>query len=386
MIGRYAMREFLNPIMTAGIRVLLTTIAVLISTLDAQEVPLSRFLDGVCRHGIRFSLDSTTDSLLIDRRGHSDGTAEAWLDLSTDIQLAKLTPKLASTHAFFSLHMNGNWNSGVGGSAQTISGIQSSPGIRVAEIWAEETIVSWLQLRTGLIDGNRDFGYIENATSFVNTADGYNPSFYLLPNYNATRPGAELLMNSGRIRLNLAAFTKAQGTGLLLMEEGGAHWQPHNYPGRLAVGTWQSAGASTALDDTTKWGSRGGYVVVEQTLWHEPASGRKAVAAFFQWGAAPEEFSAFVRHAGGGILWNSPFRLGQNDQIGLSVAQGRLSPFSVGKFAQRETVCEAFYRAQVSPRMAISPDLQYVSNPGGAPRNLLAIGARVNISLLPQHE
>lgn len=375
-------------LLTKGrLRLLLVVLLLLTSRTNGQQSAVLQPLDALYRHGIQLSLDSTSDLFAVGELGRTAGTAETWFDLSLDWQPQKVFPLFARSDVFLSLHTNGNWNSGIGKAVQTISGIQSHPGFYVAEIWVEKAIASRLRLRLGKIDGNRDFGFIEDAMSFVNTAEGYSPSFFLLPNYNATQPGAELLMNSGSLNLNLAAFKKSEGTGLLLAEEGGARWNRGDYSGRLALGTWQSTGTTEAMDNPMRRGARGAYVVAEQTLWHASAGGQNAVKAFLQWGAAPAEFSIFVRHAGGGVIWNAPLRFRKNDVAGFSVASGEFGAPGKLRPGERETVWETFYRVQFMPRLSISPDFQYIAHPGGMPaHHLIAFGARVSISLLPRRE
>lgn len=358
-------------------------VLLLVSGSLCQETPLSRSIDALSRRGVEFSLDSTTDLFLVTGLHHRNGTGETWLDLSGDVQLAHFRRSLSRTHAFFSLHVNGNWNSGLGGAAQSISGIQSRAGIRFAELWVEQTLTSALRLRVGKIDGNRDFAYIENASSFVNSAGGYNPSFSLLPNYNATQPGIELLMRAERIRLNLATFTKEKGTGLLMIEEGEGRWRTRNHPGRLALGAWQSSGTTVTLDDNLHRGACGVYVVVEQNLWHAE-QGLRALTTYVQWGTAPAKFSTFARHSGGGVIWKAPVPSHQNDAVGFSVARGAFSTFAIRSSPDRETVWETFYRAQISSRITISPDFQYVAQPGGLKQNVFAFGARMIVNLVRQ--
>ncbi|MGZ4787560.1 MAG: carbohydrate porin [Terriglobales bacterium] len=357
---------------------------------SAQTNPVNSSLETLNRNGVNVSLDLTSDSFFVAARDLSQhGTAQAWLDLSAEIQLRKVAPSFSRTRAFFSLHSNGIWNSGLGGAGQSLSGIQSEPGVHLAEFWLEQSLAAGVQLRAGKIDANRDFAYIENASVFLNTVAGYNPTFVALPNYNVTHPGAELLLHGRNLRLNVAAFAPVQGTGTLFMQEAGVSWSPTRYPGRVAVGTWQSTGSMPTLEGNLQRGGRGAYFVAEQYLWcnQRSAHNQQSLAAYFQYGSAPTEFSTFIRLAGGGLVWKAPIARRSNDAAGASVSRGHFSSVAASYLAHtHETALEAFYRVQISSRLSISPDLQYIANPGGAAHNLCAVGARMNLSLIPRSE
>ena len=46
-----------------------------------------------------------------------------------------------------------------------------------------------------------------------------------------------------------------------------------------------------------------------------------------------------------------------------------------------ETVTEVFYKAQLTPRVSLQPDLQYISSPSGIYRDSLVVGIRFEMSL-----
>ena len=45
-----------------------------------------------------------------------------------------------------------------------------------------------------------------------------------------------------------------------------------------------------------------------------------------------------------------------------------------------ETAIEAFYKYQLTEFMSVKPDLQYIVNPGGAGRDAIVAGVRLEIS------
>lgn len=60
------------------------------------------------------------------------------------------------------------------------------------------------------------------------------------------------------------------------------------------------------------------------------------------------------------------------DVVGMGLANAEL--FQGG--ANEETAIEVFYKAQLSDRVSVQPDLQYIATPSGIHRDSLVAGAR----------
>ena len=65
------------------------------------------------------------------------------------------------------------------------------------------------------------------------------------------------------------------------------------------------------------------------------------------------------------------------DVVGAGVAWAEL--FQGG--TNQETVVELFYRTQLTPRLMMQPDLQYITSPSGIYRDALAVGLRFELAL-----
>lgn len=83
-----------------------------------------------------------------------------------------------------------------------------------------------------------------------------------------------------------------------------------------------------------------------------------------------DSFVAGAKYAG---LW--PGR--DEDVLGVGVAWSEL--FQGG--TNQETVIEIFYKGQLTPRLSLQPDLQYIASPSGIYRDSLAVGLRFQVSL-----
>ena len=66
--------------------------------------------------------------------------------------------------------------------------------------------------------------------------------------------------------------------------------------------------------------------------------------------------------------------------MGFGVGRGRLSP-KAGFARSNETVLECYYNLQLTPWLHISPDVQYIFNPGGdaSVKDAVVVGVRIGI-------
>ncbi len=350
----------------------------------AQLKPLDPIFDSLNRRGVSLSLDFSTDVFAGRDLDRDVQTAPFFLDLSATMALTHFSTVLAHTTAFTSVHVNQTVASGFSSPIQSVSSLQTDPGTRVAELWAEQVLDPGIHLRIGKIDANRDFAFVESGVSFLNAAAGYTPTFVTLPNYNESRPGSELLLRSRNFHLNVAGFLPIEGTGVLLMEEVGANWSPAGWNGRISGGYWRITGRMPTLIGLRRSGSTGAYVVVEQKFWRQAqtaSAAEQALSAYLQLGRSADEFSPMPRQAALGILWNAPLRLRTADAAGVSCSRGRSTDYDgASASSEIETAWEGFYRIHISNVLSFTPDFQYIAEGRGS-RPAYAVGARMSLSL-----
>jgi carbohydrate-selective porin OprB len=374
------------------------TVVLILSSISAASAQwpsvLDRTFTAFDQRGISLSFQFYSDTLAGSRTTASApaGTAFQFADLSAEIELGRWSSHLARTRVFTSFHANGRHSADFVGAEQSAAGLYGAPGIRAAELWVEERLTGSTRMRVGKIDANPDFGLVEIASGFMNAAAGYDPTFFVIPNYTDTRWGSELLLRKGHLRINLAVFIPNEGTGPLLMQEVGLDWQPTKWTGRVSVGFWQRTGRMASFAGVNESGANGTYAMGEQKFWRRERHNGKneqSLSGFVQLGSAPSSFSAFTRHLGTGLVWNAPVAARDRDALGFEVQRGRLSDDPAAGFDQPyETVYEAYYRVQISKQLSVSPDFQYFIHPGGVSTNQngFAAGARLVLSLTGKAE
>jgi hypothetical protein len=78
-----------------------------------------------------------------------------------------------------------------------------------------------------------------------------------------------------------------------------------------------------------------------------------------------------------GLIYTGLIPRRHNDVLGAGIAWAEL--FQGG--TNQETVFELFYKAQITSRMSVQPDLQYIVTPSGIHRDALAVGVRFQVAL-----
>ena len=351
--------------------------------------PLRQTVAALDSRGLNLALQAYSDTLAGAPASPSAPHASAFqfFDLSADLDLGRLTPHLRRTRFYTSFHLNGRASGGFDGAYQSMIGITSPPGARLAELWLERRLGSLVRVRAGKIDANPDFALVNSAAGFLNSSFSYDPTFFTLPNYSNTAWGTELLLRGRHFHLNVAAFDPPQGTGALLIEEVGLDWDPVGWTGRVAAGTWQETGTIPSLSGFNEKGARGYYLVGEQKFWRHTRSGgqpEQSLSGFLQLGSASPRFSSINRHLGAGVVFTSPFAGRANDSVGISVTCGHLTPDPAMAFDyKRETILETYYSMRLNNYLSISPDVQYAIHPGGIStnHNAFAAGARIVLTL-----
>ncbi|MFA6133100.1 MAG: carbohydrate porin [Phycisphaerae bacterium] len=106
----------------------------------------------------------------------------------------------------------------------------------------------------------------------------------------------------------------------------------------------------------------------------------QGLAAFFRWGSAPAQTSVIRCFWSVGAQYQGLLPDRDNDIVAFGVAQGNISP-AADLEASHETALELYYNIEVTPWLHISPDVQYIFNPGGdAGNDAVVVGMRVLIA------
>ncbi len=160
----------------------------------------------------------------------------------------------------------------------------------------------------------------------------------------------------------------------------GRRWFGARETAQYRAGIWYR----TEADADSEQEQRGAYLSASQPIWrvseHSDGEGGLSVFARVGWadgpGAELDDFwSLGLQYEG---LWN------REDVVGVGMGRGAFVDAS-GSDAPTgsETVWELYYHTPITSRIAVSPSIQYVSDPGGeaAGKDALVVSLRLQIAL-----
>jgi porin len=156
--------------------------------------------------------------------------------------------------------------------------------------------------------------------------------------------------------------------------------------GAYRVGVWNDPRSKDRFDgDDPKSGTSGFYMSADQTLLKENATAGDAqgLGAFARLGFADEDVSAIRFFWSAGVQYTGLVPGRDADVLGFGVARSRVSgEAGAGFTAAQETVYELYYNIEVTPWLHLSPDIQFIANPGGRhdTRDATVVGLRLNIA------
>lgn len=273
---------------------------------------------------------------------------------------------------------------------QGVSNIDADAFSRFSEVWFEQQVGARVRVKTGLIDANKEFAFVENGADFINPSMGFSPTIFPLPTYPDPHMGlvvhvdptertyaAAGLFNGG------PAMGVADFRALLAMGEVGLSWEGWG-GGRVGVGYWHVGGDRADADEMIQPVATGGqYVVVDQRLWaDERDGGARAIGAFFQAGLADPRLCAISSHIGGGLVAHGLVAGRSEDAIGIGVTTVGLAALEPGDpLGRREVDVDVFYRLALTKWVALKPDVQFIGYPGWDPGRPTTVAGTIRIEV-----
>jgi porin len=166
---------------------------------------------------------------------------------------------------------------------------------------------------------------------------------------------------------------------------------------KYAVGAWSYTARFEDLvevdgagDPLMRKGNSGFYVLAEKMLYLGKRKPGSHTDGFIRYGRANSDFNQFSSYFQTGLVFSGMVSGRDEDQFALSFSMARtgdkyrMAAFNAGQEATRdESVWEATYRAQMTPWLAVQPNIQYVSNPGTDTqiKNATVLGVRFELAM-----
>lgn len=274
------------------------------------------------------------------------------------------------------------------GAIQDPSGLAAERRIELGQIWYEQKLERpQLRLRVGKFDPTYDFAVVEGGWDFLNSGVTYAPNLTGVPVYPDTAYGAELFWDPDpALHVAVGVFDGALQEGvptgrrgpsslfgapadLCVLGEVRTRWTagPGELAGTAVVGGWHHNGTFRDLDGARNDRTGGAYLVVEQQILRESPDDpddAQGIATFARTTVAERGVGDVRRHDGAGVVWRGLFDGRDDDTTGLAFLR---ADTDAATRRRPETVVELFHKFQLTPGISITPDLQYVRHPFGAP-------------------
>lgn len=245
----------------------------------------------------------------------------------------------------------------------------------VDRAWYQQNLLrNRVQAQVGLMYVDDQFFTVPYGQNFVSLdfSSDASISTFVLPTFPKgsfggdifVYPKKSLYFSGGMYNDHSTELSYDPGGDLYLTEEGWlGKWG--NLPYKLQVGAWRDTGRFRRFEGGISHHAFGVYAVMSQKLWQpDGSSAAHGVGMFFQFGTGPESVAAVRWHYGGGVVWNGPFRLRPEDEIGVAFSDSLLTPenhFLHGF----ENEFEAYYQIAAWKGLTVQPDVEYWLHPGG---------------------
>jgi porin len=321
---------------------------------------------------------------------------EALLDLPLTLDFEKMQLPLPGRFYLLAQNTHGRGlTEDFVGDFQVVSNIDSADNImQVSEYWWEIGLFDQnVAVRLGKQDVNTEFLVMDLAGDFIQSSFGLSPSAGL-PSYPHASMAALVLADlTESLRMKVGIWD-ALGDGRtcgfsgneVTITMGELEYKYSLFdgqlPGAVDVGvTYVSGGDAMGL---TFPSAHGYYFQAEQLIYRENPSdesddqGLGAFVSYFPRFADGEiPIDAVWADFVGGVVYRGLIPCRDEDVVGAGVAWAKLNRSGV----RQETVVEFFYKVQLTPRLSLQPDVQYIASPSGLYRDALAVGLRFQLAL-----
>ena len=387
-----------------------------ISPAFSDELPQER--EKLADEGIEVEFSFTQISQQNLRGGTSTHRRAGRYTGNYDMELtADLEKLLGIERAELYMHLEGGFSDGIDASSvSSVFGVNAKAGgdegILVSELWYEQDFADEsLRLRIGKLDITGGFDCRGCPVAFDGSAYANDETEQFLNGALVNNPtipfpdkglGAVLYYNPADKWYVSAGIIDAQADPRETGFNTAFHKEDYFFSvyeagitpefdfakgplvGAYRAGLWydpqpkaNSDGAKNYRDDV------GFYLSCDQMLIRENAEDCQGLGTFFRFGYADSKKNDIANFWSFGFQYEGLFEGRDEDILGIGFAHGTFSDTASTTYNDDyESVVEMYYNAKITPWLSISPDIQYVANPGGVEgrKDVVLIGIRVKMS------
>ncbi|MBX7148505.1 carbohydrate porin [bacterium] len=340
------------------------------------------------------------------------------LDMTLSIDTEKLFKWKGGQFFFYGTALHGGSPSLHSGDGQGVSNIDALDAGYLMEAWFQQKLFDdKFSFLVGLYDLNSEFDAIDTAGLFINSSPGMGPDFsqsglngpsawpatsLALRLYYAPIPQVYIqtaFLDGVPQDPNHPFSTQIQfddGDGFLSATEIGylpAEGKEDARYGKVAIGGWIYTEKFDDLVDTDSLGnperrsSFGFYALGEYQIYREADDHEQGLKIYGRFGYATPTVHQFNYYLGAGAVYTGLIPKRDSDQLGLNVSTAingskykRAQRLAAAPVKSTEVNIELTYKAQITPWLAVQPDVQYIINPGTSNvGHALQVGGRFEI-------
>ena len=290
------------------------------------------------------------------------------------------------------------------GSLQRVSDIETEAHTSILELWYAYELEESAGFRVGKIDAGRDFARLDSDDGYLNNSVGLGDGLFPFPTDPSPAMGATGYLGLGLWRFALGLFNAADPSS-----RSGALADPHagltmNFDetlwlaelsfdwaasgsasvGRAALGYWRHNARFDLYGGGSRQGEEGLYLVGEQEVWRAHGRERGAgpsLVALGQLTLSDADAFPIERNLGAGFRLDGASAARPRDSSGFFVSIADLSGVAGSGTSGFEVAAELFHRMQLTPAVALTPDLQVLLEPAGEGSDAIVLGLRLELSL-----
>jgi porin len=347
--------------------------------------------DSLGAHGIELGIGMTSVYQRNTKGGFSTNDRKGEFSGSYDVEATFDMMRLLGVEGTLFIHAEGGWTNSEGIDGQTVGsyfGTNADAGgnrsLDIVEVFYELPITDQLTLvagkmdLTGFFDGNA-YGNDETA-QFLNGALVNNPTIPFT-DYGLGVVAIYQLQDNWYL---MAAAADAQADGretgfnttfhdedyFFYIAETGVDMAFGSLAGTYRAGLWYDPQPKTHSDGVKEYrDDTGVYVTCDQILTKEnnDPEDTQGLGMFARYGYAPSKTNDMDHFYSFGLQYQGLIEGRDDDVLGIGYARGYFSDGASATYPEDyESVVEAYYNANITPWLSVSPSVQYIVNPGGS--------------------
>ncbi len=356
-------------------------------------------------HGLTIESIVTLDTIGNLSGGAKRGTVFLGnYDLTATLDTDKAIGLPGGTLFVYLLGNFGEAPSALVGDTQVSDNIEAYETFKLYEAWYDQLLFDdTLSILVGLHDYNSEFYSLEYASGLLNSSFGVGPDVAQVgPSIFSTTSLAARVKTKILERGYLMGAlydgvpgdpNNPRGTHIDLSSDDGLFYAAElgmlGEAGRdyykVGLGFWYQTTDFEDFSGAEHSNNHGFYLIGERALYSEDGAGQ-GLGGFVQIGLPRESRNQIGQYAGAGLSYTGLIPNRDEDVLSFGVAHARNSDEyrnATEGALRAETALELNYRGVITPYLSVTPDLQWIIDPGttAGVDDALAIGVRVELSL-----